>query len=159
TPANQFVATNVCPNHCDVTAPDGSCRQWGYDAPTKTKRAPAFGVILSDVRGVPHLTYYDGDWQLFRDTNFKTGETTDYSYDSNLNLVGIANPSGDRICFEHDAAGRVVQSTRLPVTGATGGAAPQVVLYTYDAKGQLTDVVEDPQGRAAHLHFERDPQE
>src|SRR5439155_3124851 len=85
-----------------------------------------------------------------------TQELTDYYYQGNGLLKGIADPSGARTCFERDDQNRLIQSSLVPAPGFAGGAITKATQYVYDAAGQLRDVVQDALGTPHRTHYERD---
>jgi hypothetical protein len=54
---------------------------------------PSFATLVADVRGVPHVHYFDAAWNELRDRNASNSETSDRVYDDAGLLVGVA-PSG-----------------------------------------------------------------
>lgn len=132
-----FTSVDVCPLRCERADPTtGQCARWGYNEATTDRDAPspqqvpAFAVVVYDLHGVKRTQYYDAKWNLVRERNQTTGETTDFAFSDGY-FVGEREPSGARLCLRRDAFGRILQRTRLSAPNATVRPAPVVTTYKY----------------------------
>lgn len=107
-------------------------------------QVPEYAVVVYDINDVAHIRYYDAAWRLLRDIA-SSGATIDYNYDQGF-LRGVQATSGARICLQNDADGKPTRVTHLPAPGYPGQQDPIVTELAYDAREQLVQVVEDPDG-------------
>lgn len=138
--AAQYVEGTLCPRASCVTAPDGTCSIWSYNAPVTSNAQgtqptiPKNAVVITDVHGIKRTQYYDANYNLIREVNVSAGETRDFNYSVDGYLTGVREASGVRACYERDSDGRTLQSTSLPAAGYGGLTTPRPVGVRHDRR-------------------------
>lgn len=104
------------------TLPDGSSESWSYDGEgnLRTHVDPLGQVTRTEV------TYFDLPAAEIR----PDGSRLEFTYDTELRLVGVTNEQGLVWRYEHDAAGNVIRETDF--NGRT-------ITYRYDGAGRLIE--------------------
>jgi RHS repeat-associated protein len=123
-------------NVASRTFPDGATERWNYDAEgNRTEHVDVHGRVTRT-----SSTHFD----LPAAVTDPTGGVHEFSYDSELRLVGVTNPQGLTWRYTYDAAGNLVSEKDFNDRELT---------YAYDAAGQL---VSRTNGAGQTVGFEHD---
>ncbi|WAL67781.1 DUF6531 domain-containing protein [Amycolatopsis cynarae] len=104
--------------------PDGSVEKWVYDGEGNSR-------VYTDPMGRPTHTEYT-HFDLPSVERRPDGTTLEFTYDTELRLIGVTNELGLQWRREYDPAGNLVRETDF--NGRT-------IAYRYDAAGQLVERV------------------
>ena len=119
-----------------IHRPDGGVVQLAYDPEDRI-------VWHRDPLGRETRWRYDG-LRFPRERITADGSRFVYQYDSELNLIGLENPKGERYRLDYDLAGRLVREV---------GFDGRVLDYRYDDSGRLAEQLD----AGASTKFKRDP--
>ena len=155
---DKYTILDLCPQIC----PGGGQVCTAYDYGPAVERIieingqpMASAVVIHDLHGLTRIQYLDPSFMVLKEVTVQTNEITEYNYSAGL-IRGIGSPSGVRTCREHDASGRVIQSSIIAAASYGGSTVTQATTFAYSPTGQVTDVVRDLFGTPVKTHYERD---
>src|SRR5262249_41062825 len=136
-PNSAWTSLNLCP----ATCVDEACDYYSYgpiqpDGSNPWHQVPFTAIVIHDLHDITRVQYLNKGGGIVREVrrgaHGSDSLTTNYTYDENGFLEGVAEPTGIRTCKTTSPTGLVAQKTVLPAPGFAGNAQPLMTKYAYN---------------------------